>query len=83
MKAQTEELEALYRESFGALKSLLTEGARVVIANPVHIVGNERFPVPTKELMIALGYRHEPFSEPLVYEREGQFVARELLRFSI
>ncbi len=82
VEKQIDELEALYRESFEALKPLLREGARIVIANPVHIVGEKRFPVPTNRILEDLGYISKPFSEPLVYERKGQFVARELLRFS-
>ncbi|MBT4856582.1 methyltransferase domain-containing protein [Candidatus Uhrbacteria bacterium] len=82
IKKQISELETLYSESFGALKSLLKPGARIVIANPVHIIDGERFPVPTKDILEGLGYTSEPFSEPLTYERKGQFVAREILRFS-
>ena len=83
VQKQIDELKILYRESFEALKPLLRPGAHIVIANPVHIVGDERFPVPTQNILKNLGYTPEPFSEPLVYERKGQFVARELLRFSV
>lgn len=83
VKKQISELETVYRKSFQALRPLLHQGARIVIANPVHVVGNERLAVPTKKILESLGYTSQPFLEPLVYERKGQFVARELLRFSI
>ena len=82
VERQINELEELYRESFAGLKPLFAPEARIVIANPVHIVGEKRFPVPTRQVMESIGYTFKPFSEPIVYERKGQFVAREILRFS-
>lgn len=79
-------LSRLYEESFEALLRVLKPGARIIIASPVHLFGEEQFPVPTQRIMESLGYTHIPFmtseeQTALWYHHEGQFVGRELLRF--
>ncbi|MEK9157276.1 MAG: hypothetical protein AAB448_04085, partial [Patescibacteria group bacterium] len=89
-------LTRLYEESFDALKKVLKPGARMVIASPVHLFEDKFFPVPTEKIMKSLGYTPLPFitntqdaingvSTPqnLFYHHEGQYVGRELLRFTI
>lgn len=76
-------LTRLYEESFASLKPLLKPGSRIVIASPVHLCDDQKFPVPTKEVMVKLGFTPLPFKEILWYHHEGQYVGRELLRFTI
>lgn len=82
-----EYLARLYEESFASLKTVLKPGARIVIASPVHLFEDEKFPVPTEEIMKRLGYTSLPFDETssshLWYHHEGQYVGRELLRFAL
>lgn len=86
-----EYLTRLYEESFDALKKVLKPGARIVIASPVHLFEDKFFPVPTEKIMKSLGYTLLPFATPhtlhttpsLFYHHEGQFVGRELFRFTL
>ena len=77
------ELETLYEKSFSALKQTLTPHARVVIASPIHFTKTETLAPNTVEIMISLGYTYLPFKTPLKYHREGQYVGREILRFTL
>jgi tRNA G10 N-methylase Trm11 len=77
------ELSKLYTESFSSIKQTLSPGAKIVIASPVHMLRDEAFPVPTRRILKELGYTELPFSEKLLYRQKGQFVARELIRFTI
>lgn len=76
-------LSRLYKESFEALKKVLKPGARIVIASPVHLFEDRKHPVPTTAILTDLGYTPLPFEESLWYHHEGQYVGRELLRFTI
>lgn len=78
-----EYLTRLYEESFASLKSLLKPGARIVVASPVHLFDEETLPVPTERIMVKIGLTPLPFKEPLWYHHEGQYVGRELLRFTL
>lgn len=77
------ELAKLYTESFSSIKQTLSPGAKIVIASPVHMLCDEAFPVPTRRILKELGYTELPFSETLLYRQKGQFVARELVRFTV
>lgn len=86
-------LTRLYEESFDALKQVLKPGARIVIASPVHLFEDKMFAVPTEKILKNLGYTPLPFTSNFItsqlpnshlwYHHEGQFVGRELLRFTI
>ncbi len=84
-------LTRLYEESFDALKKVLKPGARIVIASPVHLFEDKMFAVPTEAILKSLGYIPLPFTSNsqlqtsnshLFYHHEGQYVGRELLRFT-
>lgn len=78
----TEHLAQLYRESFQSLEKVLKPGGAVIFASPVHFINEKTFSVPTKDVMIELGFQQKPITvRPLIYRRPGQFVGREILRF--
>jgi tRNA G10 N-methylase Trm11 len=83
IKQAIEDLEQLYFESFSAIYPLMKKGAPIVIASPIHIRQGEQFPVRTKKILKKIGFIEDPISkEPVIYKREGQFVAREIMRFT-
>lgn len=76
-------LAKLYEESFAGLRTLLKPKACIIIASPVHLLGNERFSVPTEKILTSLNYKlYEDRNKNPTYHHEGQFVAREILRFT-
>lgn len=77
------ELIGLYKDSFASLYKLLKPGGTIVVASPVHYLGREALPVPTRDILINLGLTELPLSDSsVIYRREGQFVGREILRFT-
>ncbi len=76
------EMTELYTESFASLVKVLKPGGVMVVASPVHFIGEDPYPVPTREILSKLGLEEwSPASEPILYRREGQFVGREIVRF--
>ncbi len=73
----------MYRESFASIKQVLAPGAVIVIASPIHMIREDALPVPTRKIMQGLGYTELPFKEKLLYRQKGQYVARELMRFTV
>lgn len=83
VKTAVEELEDLYIESFSAVKKVMKKGGVIVIASPVHYVRDLAIPVRIREVMKQVGLKEKPFSETLLYKREGQYVGREIVRFVV
>jgi tRNA G10 N-methylase Trm11 len=73
----------MYRESFASIKHILAPGATIVIASPIHMLRDESFPVPTRKIMKGLGFTEHRFKDTLLYRQKGQYVARELMRFTV
>jgi tRNA (guanine10-N2)-dimethyltransferase len=75
-------LVTLYEESFAALKNILRPGGVVVIAAPVHFIGDQAFYVPVTDIMHKLGYTPAPTAcDNMVYHHKDQYVGRQILRF--
>lgn len=75
-------LAGLYEESFATLAKLLKPGGVMVIASPVHYIGRDAFPVPTRDILTNLGMIERPIAEEaIIYHRPGQYVGREIVRF--
>ncbi len=81
LREQVADLEVLYKESFAGLRNILKPGARVVIANPAHLLGTTEIEPNTPKILTDLGYTFDKSSSNLLYKRDNQFVARRLLRF--
>lgn len=72
----------LYEESFAALRDVLKDGGTVVVASPVHFLGDEHVVPDVKSIFEKLGFAEVSLGdEPLVYRREGQLVGRQFFRF--
>ncbi len=82
LEATVAYLSTLYKESFSGIRSLVKTGARMVIASPVHYLGDEAFIIPLADILYECGFEELPFSQPLHYRHEGQFVGRDILRFT-
>ncbi len=82
VREQVADLEHLYKESFAGLRNILNPGARLVIANPVHLLGTTEIEPNTPKILMDLGYTFDKSSSNLLYKRDNQFVARRLLRFT-
>lgn len=75
-------LAGLYEESFATLAKLLKPGGVMVIASPVHYIGRDAFPVPTRDILTNLGLIERPIADdPIIYHRPGQYVGRDIVRF--
>lgn len=75
-------IETMYRESFSSMRKSLKEDAGILIAAPVHYLGNKTFEAPVEKIFEELGYWSEPLAaEPLIYHREEQLVGRRFFRF--
>lgn len=83
LKETVDFLNHLYKDSFASLKAALQPGGTVIIASPIHLSSFGQFAPDTVRLFTELGFKHLPFSEPLVYHHTGQHVARELLKFTV
>lgn len=77
-------IETLYRESFRGMKNTLKGGAAVLIAAPVHFLGNTTYAPDVETIMTGLGYTSSPLpNSPITYHREGQLVGRRFFRFTV
>ena len=82
-------LVELYTEAFRAFSSVLTDGARVVIAIPAYVLGNEVLEPRIVERAQLFGLELEPFKKiettrfgALRYGRDDQLVLRDIYRFT-
>lgn len=79
--SSVQELETLYRESFGALAKTLKPEGVAVIAIPVHFVDGHATELPIAEILDSVGLVEDPISnEPVLYKREDQHVGRRITR---
>ncbi|MBU1705421.1 hypothetical protein KKG19_01675, partial [Patescibacteria group bacterium] len=76
IESNIRDLMSMYLPSFETLYAVLLRGGRAVIAFPAFRFGKELIRVPVKEKLEELGWRMK--GETLIYEREGQKVAREI-----
>ncbi|MBI1908329.1 hypothetical protein HYS28_02845 [Candidatus Uhrbacteria bacterium] len=77
-----EYIGTLYRESFATLRAVLADDAVLVIAAPVHMLGDASYEAPVEAIMTELGYSYDPVTpDPLIYHREDQLVGRRFFRF--
>ncbi|MDA0208048.1 MAG: methyltransferase domain-containing protein [bacterium] len=83
VRTVVQELEELYRESFSSVKNAMKTGGVMIVASPVHYVRDLAIPVRIREVMKEVGMKEKPFSETLLYRREGQYVGREIVRFIV
>lgn len=81
IKRASSQLELLYTRSFRGLQQVLKPGGIIVISSPVHMVAGQFIEPDTIGLLTSMGFNYTPFKKDLLYKREGQFVARRLLRF--
>lgn len=77
-------LEALYSESFAAIKEVLKPGGVIVIAAPVHYLDDKPHFVAVAEIMYKLGFTPAPMAcDNLIYHHQDQYVGRQILRFKL
>lgn len=73
---QIEELKKMYLPSLENMYSVLNRGGKCVIAFPAYRQGQEFIRVPLRQMFDEIGWR--VVQDPILYEREGQKVAREI-----
>lgn len=76
IKENIRDLMKMYLPSFETLYSVLNRGGKAVIAFPAFRVHMKLVHVPVKEMLNEIGFRI--IEDPILYEREGQKVAREI-----
>ena len=88
LEQRMEQLEELYAETFRALAPVLTDDARVVIAIPAYVSGQEVIEASIAKKASLFGFQVVPFTHAeatkqgaLRYGRDDQHVLRDIYRF--
>lgn len=81
VKQSIAELEELYTESFRGIRKVMKTGGVIVCVTPVHIIDHQHLAPNTKGILEKLGFEQDASLAPLYYEREGQFVGRQIERY--
>lgn len=88
LKSIIKDLTKLYEKSFKTIANLLCPGGTIVVAFPVFEYNRKKLYVRVSKTLAKYGLEVQPFDTKqktpqggILYERSGQFVAREILRF--
>lgn len=80
VERQVKDLEMLYIGCFSNLVKLMKPGAKLVLAAPVHKIKDEEYPLNIEIIFKKIGLTKK--IGPIRYEREGQFVGRDIWVFT-
>ncbi|PIX62346.1 hypothetical protein CO057_04355 [Candidatus Uhrbacteria bacterium CG_4_9_14_0_2_um_filter_41_50] len=80
VERQVKDLEMLYNICFSNLAKLMKPGAILVLAAPVHKIKEEEYPLAIENILGRISLLR--LMGPIRYEREGQFVGRDIWVFT-
>ena len=80
VKKMVLELETLYADCFSNIVKLMKPGATLVLAAPVHKIKKAEYPLAIKNIMNQAGLVN--LTSPIRYERENQFIGRDIWIFT-